>query len=76
MLTTDLERRMSDTMEASAAALVSRLRACQSRMRGFSFCCQALQEQKDTDRTAVHTVIKEQMHKLKHDFLSKFQACH
>ena len=37
MLTTDLERRMSDTMEASAAALVSRLRACQSRMQGLQF---------------------------------------
>lgn len=48
MLTIDLERRVSDTMEA-------------------------LQEQKDSDR-AVHTVVKEQMHKLRHDFLSKFQA--
>ena len=35
---------------------------------------QALQEQKDSDRSAVHTVVKEQMHKLRHDFLSKFQA--
>ena len=34
---------------------------------------EALQEQKDSDR-AVHTVVKEQMHKLRHDFLSKFQA--
>jgi len=46
MLTTEIERKMSDSFEA----------------------------QKDTERSALHTMLKEQMHKLKHDFLVKFEA--